>query len=221
MAKAASQTSTLKHYIWSTLPNGERISNGKYVVPHFVAKNRVDDYIKADRSLFAKTTFFWITFYGNNYQYPMFTPNLFKTSGAYLQLSPARADTPVYSIGDPFVNIGIFGHAILAQPERTLGKFVWAYVEVTTTGGMLKMWSEITGKPAHYVQTTSLDEYSDVWPGWGREMGVMLAMWNEARDKSWSGEEGILTGDDLGLKNHAGFVDTKAALANMDWSKLL
>ena len=75
IAKAASQTPSLEHFIWSTLPNGARVTNGKYQVPHFGAKNRVDDYIKQDAALFAKTTFFWITFYGNNFQYPMFTPN--------------------------------------------------------------------------------------------------------------------------------------------------
>jgi len=75
LAKAAAKTATLKHYIWSTLPNGSRLTNGKYNIPHFVAKNRIDDYIKADKDLYAKTSFFWITFYGNNFAWPVFTPN--------------------------------------------------------------------------------------------------------------------------------------------------
>ena len=49
--------------------------SGKYEIPHFVAKNRVDDYIRKDQSLLAKTTFLWITWYANNYQDPIFTPN--------------------------------------------------------------------------------------------------------------------------------------------------
>lgn len=75
MARAASQTASLEHYIWSTLPNPMKISGGKYRVPHFEAKNKVDDYIKADKKLLAKTTFLWVTFYASNYLYPMFTPN--------------------------------------------------------------------------------------------------------------------------------------------------
>ena len=75
LAKAASQISTLQHYIWSTLPNAKRISNGKHSVPHFDAKNTVDDYIKGDAVLLSKTTFLWITYYSSNYQFPMFTPN--------------------------------------------------------------------------------------------------------------------------------------------------
>jgi NmrA-like family len=76
LAKAASATTTLKHYIWSTLPNGSKISGGKYVVPHFEGKNRIDDYIKSDPALLAKTTFIWVTWFASNLFFPMFQPNL-------------------------------------------------------------------------------------------------------------------------------------------------
>jgi hypothetical protein len=75
LAKAASRTPTLEHYVWSTLPNAKKISGGKYLVPHFESKNIVDDYIKQDENLYPKTTFIWITFYATNYFFPMFTPN--------------------------------------------------------------------------------------------------------------------------------------------------
>ena len=219
MAKAAAQTKTLEHYVWSTLPHNSKLTGCKYVVPHSEAKNRIDDYIRSDASLAAKTTFFWITFYGNNFQYPVFTPNHFKTSGAYLQLSPAAPDTPVWSIGDPWISIGTFALAALKQPRLTRGKFVMAHVEETTTGQLLKDWSEVTGKPTHYVQT-SLEEFSALWPMWGEEIGSMMAAWNELRDKSWSGEEGVLTGKDLGLSGKT-YPGVKAAYARMDWEKLL
>ena len=76
LAKAASTTPTLKHYIWSTLPNGKKISNGKYIVPHFEAKNQIDAYIKTDPVLLPKTTFVWITYFASNLFFPMFQPNL-------------------------------------------------------------------------------------------------------------------------------------------------
>lgn len=76
LAKAASATPTLKHYIWSTLPNGKKITGGKHVVPHFEAKNQIDAYIKSDAVLLAKTTFVWVTFFASNLFFPMFTPNL-------------------------------------------------------------------------------------------------------------------------------------------------
>ena len=75
IADAAAKTSTLKHFIWSTLPNARKISNGKYLVPHFEAKNKVDEYIKSNAVLYAKTTFLWLTYFAQNYSSPMFTPN--------------------------------------------------------------------------------------------------------------------------------------------------
>jgi len=76
LAKAAAATPTLKHYIWSTLPNTKKISGGKYIVPHFEAKNQIDAYIKSDTALLAKTTFVWVTFFASNLFFPMYTPNL-------------------------------------------------------------------------------------------------------------------------------------------------
>ncbi|PNY27047.1 NmrA-like family domain-containing protein 1 [Tolypocladium capitatum] len=220
LAKAASKTASLEHFIWSTLPNGGRLTGGKYLVPHFVAKNRVDDYIKQDEALHAKTTFLWITFYGNNFQYAAFAPNLMKTSGSYVQLSTASPTTPILSIGSPLGNIGAFALAILRQPRKTLpGRFVCAYVEETTAGKMLQDWGQVTGKRAVYVQT-SLDDFSNVWPMWGLEMGVMMKMWDELRERIWTGEDGILTKDDLGLSAE-GLVDAKGAMAEMDWKALL
>ncbi|OCT52497.1 NmrA-like family domain-containing protein 1 [Cladophialophora carrionii] len=222
MARAASQTSTLEHYIWSTLPNGMKLTNGKYLVPHFEGKNRIDAAIRADTRLLAKTTFLWITWYGNNFQYPIFTPNYVKTANAYVQLSPAHPSTPIKAIGDPLVNIGIFAHAILTHPELTLrpvGRFVLAHSEDTTAGKLLSDWSEVTGKPSKYV-VTSLDDFANVWPGFGLEMGIMMAMWDELRDDSWSGEEGVLPGKDLGIKPEV-LTDVKDAYRAMDWNTLL
>lgn len=75
LANAAIKTPTLKHYIWSTLPNAMKISNGQYLVPHFEAKNKIDEYIRSQPELLAKSTFLWVTWYASNYKFPMFTPN--------------------------------------------------------------------------------------------------------------------------------------------------
>lgn len=76
LARAAAQTSTLKHYIWSTLPNTRKISGGKYVVPHFESKNKVDDFIKDTPALYEKTTFLWLAWFGSNFLFPVFRPAL-------------------------------------------------------------------------------------------------------------------------------------------------
>ncbi|OAP61500.1 hypothetical protein AYL99_03703 [Fonsecaea erecta] len=222
MARAASRTATLEHYIWSTLPNGKKLTNGKYIVPHFEGKNRIDDYIRSDQALLSKTTFLWITWYGNNLAYPIFTPNLLKTANTYIQLSPATRDTPIKAIGDPHKNIGVFALSVLKQPALTLrpqGRFVLADSEDTTAGKLLSDWSAVTGKPSQYVQTP-LEDFSAIWPGFGLEMGVMMAMWSELRDRSWSGEESLLTRKELGIKQ-SDLTTVKDAYAAMNWEILL
>jgi NmrA-like family len=218
LARAASATPTLKHYIWSTLPNGREISGGKYVVPHFEAKNRVDAYIKADANLYAKTTFLWITFYTTNYLYPMFTPNFLKSSGKYLQLSPAAASTPIHSIGSTSANVGTFVMAILRAPEISLRKFVQAKVATLSAGDVLATWSRATGHAAEYVKV-SLEEFDRVWPVWGREMGLMLEFWDEAKEKSWSGED-IIGAEELGV-DVGSLVGVEEAFRRVDWAAVL
>lgn len=39
LAKATAATTTLKNYIWSTLANAQKLSKGKYLIPHLKAKN--------------------------------------------------------------------------------------------------------------------------------------------------------------------------------------
>ena len=200
LARAAASTNTLEHYIWSTLPNGMKISGGRYLVPHFEAKNKVDDYIKGDASLLAKTTFLWVTFYASNYYFPMFTPYHIPTAGKYIQIQNTPPSVPIKTIGDARKNVGVFVRAILSNPDRTLhGKFVLAYTEETTAGAMLQTWGKAQDKKIQYVQ---VDEktFNAVWPMWAEEIGIMMQFWENAGDKSWTGEEGILTKDDLGIK---------------------
>ena len=77
LAKAAAKTPSLKHYIWSTLPDNIKISDGKFSVPHFESKVKVDKFIKADKDLLMKTTFLWMTYYSNNIAMPLMAPSLF------------------------------------------------------------------------------------------------------------------------------------------------
>jgi len=148
----------------------------------------------------------------------MFTPNFLKTSAKYIQFQLVPPTVPILSIGDTRSNVGKFALAILSQAQLTLGgKFVLAYVEKTTTGELLETWSKATGKPSVYVQVTSIGDFNNMWPMWGQEMGVMMQFWNEAGDRSWSGED-VLTKEDLGIKEE--FVKVEDAYKRMNWSAL-
>jgi len=212
LAKAASATESLEHYIWSTLPSGKAISNGQFTVPHFEAKNVVDRYIKSDAKLLAKTTFLWITFYAQNYYFPMFTPIHVPTAGKYIQISSTPPSVPILSIGDARTNIGIFVRAILAQPQKTRGgKTVLGYSDKTTAGEMLQTWAKAQGKQAQFVEVDR-EAFHAVWPMWAEEIGVMMEFWNVAGDKGWSGEDVILTKDDLEVEGLVGVEEAFSVL---------
>ena len=70
VATAASKTASLTHYIWSSLPGPEKISGGKFPVPHCDSKAIVDRHILDQLpELAMKTTFLWVGYYASNLAY--------------------------------------------------------------------------------------------------------------------------------------------------------
>jgi uncharacterized protein YbjT (DUF2867 family) len=61
--RAATATS-VKHFVWSTLPNVEAISAGKFNIPHFTGKAKIDPIVK--EAGFAYHTFVIAPFYYQN-----------------------------------------------------------------------------------------------------------------------------------------------------------
>ncbi|KAK4032150.1 hypothetical protein C8A01DRAFT_41413 [Parachaetomium inaequale] len=216
LAQAAAATSTLEHYIWSTLPNAKAISAGKYLVPHFEGKNRIDAYIRDNEpDLLKKTTFFWVTWYHANYTFPMFTPYFIGTAGKYIQLANYAPETPIQTIGDVSLNVGAFAKAVVEQPGKTTGgAVVLASSEGHQAGEMLQMWARAQGTKAQFVRVSG-EAFREVWPLWAEEMGVMMEFWDEYREKSWTqpGGEKVLTKEDLGVTEFQALEEAYKGLA--------
>lgn len=215
IARAAAATPTLEHFVWSTLPNAYRISNGRFAVPHYVSKNRVNDFIKADSMLLQKTTFLWVSTYASNMNYPFYQPFPIPTAGKnrYIQVQPTPASVQFPLIGDATINIGLFVRAIIEQPNKTLGgKFVNGITDIMTAGELLATWASVRGVEAEYVQIDKATYYS-LWPQWGKAMNEMHEYLEWAKDCSFSNEDVILSAEDLGI---IGLQDTRTAFAEMN-----
>src|ERR1700675_4574455 len=63
-AVRAAKDAGVKHFVWSTLPDVEAISGGKFHVPHFTGKARIDRIVK--EAGFAHHTFVIAPFYYQN-----------------------------------------------------------------------------------------------------------------------------------------------------------
>jgi hypothetical protein len=141
----------------------------------------------------------------------MFTPYEIPSAGKYIQIQSTPPTVSIKTIGDARANVGVFVRAIIEQPEKTRGgKTVLAYAEETTMGEMLQTWAKSQGKVAQYVQVDEATFHA-IWPMWAEEMGVMMQFWDWAGEKSWSGEEVILTKEDLNIKE--GLVGLEQALS--------
>lgn len=55
IAVEAAKKANVNHFVWSTLPNVEKISNGRFDVPQFTGKAKVDEFVK--NAGFANYTF--------------------------------------------------------------------------------------------------------------------------------------------------------------------
>lgn len=115
-------------------------------MPHFAAKNKIDEFIQSNPELLAKTTFFYITFYASNLQYLAFAPIKVESVGKYIWLLSCPKETPFFAIGNHRINLGILVEGILSRPDLTSnGKFVLGKVDILFAVDYIKLWGKVTG----------------------------------------------------------------------------
>ena len=158
-AVEAATAAGVKHFVWSTLPNVEKISGGKLDVKHFTQKAKVD-------SLVSGAGFSWHTFV----EAPFYFENLAGQMGAQLQQDgsklwamPMAADARVIHMGD----IGELGNVVagaFANPERVGGG------QHLSLAGDLLSWNDIVqtlNAQGHNVrfQTVPGEAFDQFFPG--------------------------------------------------------
>ncbi|UKZ91233.1 uncharacterized protein TrAFT101_006225 [Trichoderma asperellum] len=172
---------------------------GKSQPPHYDYKARATRYIKSKPELLAKTTFVWCAFYASNFAWDFLKPVYFPAIGQYVQMQATPSDQPIACIGNTRSNFGAFVGAALTQPETTrVGQTVFAFVERSTLGGLLKIWTEVHGVKATYVQIPR-DTFFATWSAKAQEFTLGMEFWELVKDQEWTGEDRFLTYADLGL----------------------
>ncbi|KAH8645418.1 hypothetical protein BX600DRAFT_534344 [Xylariales sp. PMI_506] len=198
MAEAAAATTTLEHYIWSTLPRDSE----QYPVPHFGAKHKVDNIIRENPTLLAKTTFIMVCYYSNNLGLPSYRPYWIETAKKYVQFTTHAPETQIPLIGDVSVNLTPFIRAIVARPEDTRnGTMIIASAEMVTADEWVKTWAEAKGVEVQTVRI-SREAYDALWPwpSWAEEFAKMFDLFEKVPIPEWlvPGQK-VLTKDELGL----------------------
>jgi len=159
----------VKHFIWSTLPYTEKLTNGRIIVPHCDGKARVDEYILSKG---LPATFIIPGFYFQNFQ-SFFHPKK-EEDGTYVVSFPDISAVIGYDVedtGEAIVNIA-------QHRNEWLGKYVRLIHERITPQEYVDQVSAFTGKKVKLVRIP-LDVYAKLpFPG-AEDLAAMYRLFDE------------------------------------------
>lgn len=168
----AAKEAGIQHFIWSTLPDYHALSGGKFTVPHFTSKARVDTEVKAAE--FPYYTFVEAPFYFQNFltlHAPRKTPD-----GRELWRYPADKDKCRFPCGD-IEELGKIVAAALNQPEKAGNG---QYLALASDYVCWQDLVDILNAQGHKLEyeRVSAEEYDSFFPS-AREFRHMMAFWEE------------------------------------------
>ena len=146
----AASAAGVQHYVWSTLPNVEKISGGQFVVPHFTNKASVNRVVS--EAGFPFHTFVEPPFYFQNLISPMYQ-KISGPDGTPSWTVPANPSAGGMHMGD----IDEFGNLVAGVFEQREEVGNGSYLSMS---GDLVSWDEITatlqsqGHSIGYIEST-------------------------------------------------------------------
>jgi uncharacterized protein YbjT (DUF2867 family) len=138
----AVKESEIGHFVFSTLPPAQKLSEEKLEVPHFDLKARMEEYA---RSLNLPATYAHVAFYYENFL-EFFTPKL-QEDGSYLFGFP-QGDTPLAAVG--VEDVGGVVATIFERPEEFRDQSVGIVGEDLPCGTYAGIMSRVLGKKIIY-----------------------------------------------------------------------
>lgn len=168
IAIQAAKDAGINHFIWSTLPNVEKISNGKFDVPHFTGKAKVDELVK--KAGFKYYTFVQPPFYYQNFSGMLGAqPKQDGSTGWTLPIDPTKKVIHMSDIADlGKVVVGAF-----LSPEKVgQGSYLALATELNSFNDVLEKY-KANGKVYSFTQVPG-DMFSTFFEG-AKEISEMMA----------------------------------------------
>lgn len=164
----AAKDTGVKHFIWSTLPNVEKISEGAFDVPHFTGKAKVDDLVK--NAGFENYTFVQPPFYFQNFIGMMGPqPKEDGSTGWTLPLNPTKKVIHMADIND----LGkVVTGAFLSPENAGKGSYLSLAAELNSFNDVLAAYNS-NGKEYSFTQVPG-EVFSSFFEGAG-EIAQMMA----------------------------------------------
>lgn len=135
LAVKAAKAARVQHLVWSTLPNCQEISEGKYTVKHFTGKALVDPVVKT--SMFPYYTFVEAPMYFQNLT-GMMAPQPLEGGGTGWTL-PMSPSSKSLHIGDP-VEMGRLAARVFEYPDSLgAGQYLAQASELTSWQEMINI----------------------------------------------------------------------------------
>jgi len=172
IAIQAAKDAGVNHFVWSTLPDVEKISNGRFDVPHFTGKAKVDELIRA--AGFENYTFVQPPFYFQNLTGQMGPqPQQDGSMGWTLPIDPTKKGIHMSDIND----LGKVVTGTFLHPEKVgNGSYLSLATELNSFNDILDVF-RANGK-AYTFNQVPVEVFSSFFEGAG-EIAQMLAYFEE------------------------------------------
>jgi len=181
----------VRHVVFSSLENVDKITGGKKFAPHFTDKARVEDYI---RTLPITSSFIYMSFFYTNLM-EFYTPVIKDDVLVFPIYLPKDFRAPFV---DPLTATGPAVLEIFSNPDHYSGKSLPVIGDIISPQEMVDAFINVTGKKAVYSSAFTRGEFLDHFPEFSanetlvREIigmsqyAVEYGYFSKGRDLEWS-----------------------------------
>lgn len=175
----------VKHIIFSSLENVDKITEGKKFAPHFTDKARIEEYI---RTLPVMSSFIYMAFFYTNFL-EFYTPVQEGDTLVFPVYLPKDFRAPFV---DPLTATGPAVLEILSNPDQYEGRSLPVIGDTISPQEMVDTFVRVTGKKAVYRSAYTKPDFLDHFPSFGSNEDLLqeiLGMAQYAVEYGYFGRE--------------------------------